>query len=390
MRSKPGPSTLAVHAGTAKRHPGEPVAGPVVQSSTFVSDPSGRGEVLYSRYGNNPNHLRVEQKIAALEGSEGCLVTGSGMGAMSAALLACLEAGDHLIAAEALYGGTRLYLERELGRLGIETTFADLDDDRWTDHVTERTRVLLAEIPANPLLRVPDPDRLARLAHDRGLHFLIDVTFATPINFHGLDHGADLVVHSATKYMGGHSDVTAGAVCGRNELVDRARDRSRMFGTAPDPHATWLLERGLKTLALRMERHNANGEAVASWADGSPEIARVHYIGLPSHPDHETARSCLSGFGGMIGLEVVGGAERATAMVEQFELITAAPSLGGVETLVSEPRFTSHAHMTLEQRAQLGIADGFLRISLGIEDADDIIEDLESALAKTSELGRKG
>jgi cystathionine beta-lyase/cystathionine gamma-synthase len=380
----PGPSTIAVHAGTPERRVGAPVAGAIYQSTIFVADALGRSDVLYSRYGNNPNHRRVEAKIAALEGAEACLVTGSGMGAMSAAVLACVQAGDHVLAAADLYGGTRLFLKRELGRLGIDTTFVDFRQPKWRELLRPNTRVVLVELPTNPLMRVPDPRPIVEAAHAAGAVVIADVTFATPINFRGLDCGIDLVFHSATKYLGGHSDVTAGAVCGRTELVDTARLRATMFGTAPDPHATWLLERGIKTLAVRVERQNANGLEVARWLDERPEIARVHYPGLPSHPDHAVASEILKGFGGMIGLELVGGAEAATRFLSALQLATVAPSLGGVETLVSEPRFTSHVSMTPEQRAAAGIPDGFVRMSLGIEDAADIIADLRQALERAS------
>lgn len=381
-----GLSTRSVHAGRPARRVGDPVAGSIVQSTTFVSDPSGEGEVLYSRYGNNPNHLSVEARIAALEGAEACLVTSSGMAAMASALLSLLKAGDHVLAATALYGGTRRFLDQELSRLGIEASYADLNQSGWADEIRPNTRVVLAEITANPLLRVPDLEAIAAVTDERGLKLVVDVTFATPVNLRGLELGADLVVHSATKYLGGHSDVTAGAVCGSRSLIDEARMRSILFGSAMDPAAAWLLERGIKTLALRVHRQNENGLAVALWASDHDQIERVHYPGIPSHPDHEIGRRLLDGFGGMIGLEVVGGPARATALIEALRMVTPAPSLGGVETLVSEPRFTSHAHLSGEQRAELGIPDGFLRFSLGIEDADDIIADLEQALAASRDV----
>lgn len=376
-----GLSTRAVHAGSPDRGETDAVTNPIYQSTTFVSDPTGQGPVLYTRYGNNPGQIRVEQKIAELEGAEECLLTSSGMAAMSSALLGALKAGDHLVAAEALYGGTRLFIDRELSRLGIEATYADMQTGGWEGAIRENTRVILGEITTNPLLRVPDLDAISEIAHAHGCVFIVDVTFATPANLRSLEHGVDLAVHSATKYLNGHSDVTAGAVCGSSEHVTPARDRMKIFGSAIDPHAAWLLERGLKTFAVRMAKHNANGVAVAEWAEAHPEISRVHYPGLASHPDHERAKRLLDGFGAMIGLEVEGGPERATALIRALRMVTAAPSLGGVETLVSEPRFTSHAAMSPEQRESVGIRDGFLRVSLGIEDADDIIADFEQALA---------
>ena len=375
-----GFSTRAVHGPARERAVGDPVVEGIVQSTTFVSEPLGEAEVLYTRYGNNPGQRRLEERIALLEGAEACVVTGSGMGAIAAALLSVLGAGDHLLAAEALYGGTRLFLDRELSRLGVRVTYADLNGDAWERGVRPETRVILAELPTNPLLRVPDPARLAQAARRNGAVLIVDTTFATPVNFRGLEHGIDLVVHSATKFFGGHSDVTAGAVCGSAELVERVRERMKLFGTAIDPHAAWLVERGMKTLGVRMEVHNRNGLRIASWLEEQPEVERVHYSGLASHPDHALAVRLMGGFGGMLGVELRGGGEAATRFVRGLRLCTLAPSLGGVETLVSEPRFTSHVRMGAAEREAAGMRDGFVRFSLGIEDADDLIADLRGAL----------
>ncbi|MET0398544.1 MAG: aminotransferase class I/II-fold pyridoxal phosphate-dependent enzyme [Longimicrobiaceae bacterium] len=375
-----GLSTRAVHAGDPARATDAPVNTPIVQSATFYADPDGAGELLYSRYGNGPNNVAVEERIAALEGAEDCVAVGSGMAAMACALLACVRAGDHVLAAEALYGGTRTLLARELSRLGVESTFVDFFAEDWRAALRPNTRVVLAETVSNPLLRVPDLRPLAAAAHEAGAVLVVDSTFATPVNARPLESGADLVVHSATKYLGGHSDVTAGAVLGGAELAGEVRRRAQVWGPALDPHAAWLLERGIKTLAVRMERHNRNGLEVARRVEGLPGVARVHYPGLPSHPDHEVARRVLCGFGGMVGIEVEGGGEAAGRFVRALRLAKPAPSLGGVETLVSEPRFTSHAAFTPAEREALGIRDGFFRFSLGIEDADDLVVDIERAL----------
>ena len=379
-----GFSTRAVHAGDPERGVGNPVVNPIYQTSTFFSDPAGESEVWYSRYGNNPNHRQIEERIRSLEEAEACLVTGSGMGAMVSALLACVRAGDHILAAEALYGGTRVLLDRELSRLGIESSYVDFLSPGWEREIRANTRVLLCETLSNPLLRFTDPADLAPRARDAGAALVVDATFTPPSNLRTLSRGADLVVHSATKYYGGHSDLTAGVVCGRTELLEEVRNRARVFGFAPDPHSTWLLERGVKTLALRMERHNRNGLEIARWASGRPGIARVHYPGLESHPDHARAARMLDGFGGMLGLEVTGGGEAATRFVAALRLVKPAPSLGGVDTLVSEPRHTSHVAMTSEARAAQGLADGFVRFSLGIEDAPDLIADIDQALRATA------
>lgn len=375
-----GISTRAIHAGQPAPQVGAPVVTPIYPSTTFYSDPSGQGEVLYTRYGNGPNHRVLEQRIAALEGAEDALVLASGMAAMAMALLSVLQAGDHVLATDAIYGGTRALLGDELSRLGIATTFVDLFSADWVHALRPNTRVVLGETPSNPLLRILDLRKIADVAHEHGAAVVVDATFGSPVHFRALEHGADLVMHSATKYLGGHSDVTAGVLAGSRARIAAARRRARVWGPVLDPHAAWLLERGIKTLSVRMERHNRNGMEVARWAEGRPEVARVFYPGLPSHPDHETARRVLDGFGGMVGIELAGGGPAADRFARALRLAKLAPSLGGVETLVSEPRFTSHAAMTPEQRAANGIRDGFLRVSLGIEDAADLIADFDQAL----------
>jgi cystathionine beta-lyase/cystathionine gamma-synthase len=380
LRSNAGPSTRAVHSGGPEVRTGDPVVSPIVLSTTYFSEPDGAGEVRYARYGNGPNTQSVERRIAALEGAEDVVVTGSGMSAIACALLANLRAGDHVVATEAIYGGTRVLLDRELSRFGVTTTYVDFMDDGWRQAIRDNTRVVWGEWPSNPLVRVADPRPIAEAAHAAGAVLIVDATFASPINFRPLEHGADLVMHSATKYLAGHSDVTAGVIAGSRERIEAVRARSRVWGPMLDAHAAWLLERGMKTIALRVERHNQNGMEVARWAEGHPGITRVHYPGLESHPDHETAKRLLSGFGGMLGIEVRGGGPAAAAFVKALRLATLAPSLGGVETLVSEPRYTSHAAMTPEEREANGLRDGFVRLSLGIEDAADLIADLEQAL----------
>jgi cystathionine beta-lyase/cystathionine gamma-synthase len=376
-----GPSTRAVHIGEPEVKVGTSVVNPIYQTTTFHSDPTGAAEVLYTRYGNNPNHLRLEERIRSLEGTEDAVVTGSGMGAMVAALLACVQAGDHILAADALYGGTRVLLQREFGRLGIESSFVDFHSTAWRDAVRPNTRVFLLETLSNPLLRFTDPAMVADEAARVGAAVVVDATFTPAPNLRTGDRRADLVVHSATKYLGGHTDVTAGAVCGSRERIRQVRARAAIWGAMLDPHAAWLLERGIKTLPLRLQRHNENGMALAEWCVRQPAIARVHYPGLPTHPDHARAAELLAGFGGMLSIELRGGGEAATRFVRSLRLASLAPSLGGVETLVSEPRFTSHVAMTPQERASQGIVDGFIRLSLGIEDAADLIADLSQALA---------
>lgn len=378
-RQDEGVSTRAVHAGSEAVRADAPVVTPVYQSATFFTEAEPSGEVRYTRYGTNPNHERLAERMAALENAERSLVLGSGNAAMALSLLSCVGSGGHIVAQSRLYGGTLRLLTLELPRLGIETTFVELDGD-WDAAVRANTRAFLIEVPVNPTLRVPDVAAAVNAAKAHGVPLIVDATFATPVNFRPLEHGASLVVHSATKYLGGHSDVTAGVVSGSADLVETVRERLKSFGAVLDPHATWLLERGIKTLAVRMERHNQNGLAFAQHFDGHAAIARVHYPGLASHPDHERARSLFDGFGGMAALVVRGGDEAALRVVNRLALMCVAPSLGGVETLVSMPRYTSHAALTTEQRHELGIEDGFIRFSLGIEDAADLIADVEQAL----------
>ncbi len=381
-RRTPGRSTLAIHGDGATRAAREPVAPPIYQSSTFVSPVGPQDEVLYTRYGNNPNQLRLAERLARLEGAEAAIFVGSGMGATALAHLAVLNPGDHLLSSEWIYGGTRRLFLEEFTRFGIEVSFVNPDRQReWRQRLRKNTRAIFVETPTNPLMRILDVTWLATLAEAEGIALLVDSTFATPMNYRPLEQGADLVIHSATKYLNGHTDVIAGAVAGETTVVEEVRERMKLWGQALDPHAAWLIERGLKTLGVRMERHNRTGLAVATWLEGQAKVRRVHYPGLASHPDHELAAKVLDGFSGMVGLELVGGARAAERCLRALRLLTHAPSLGGVESLVSEPRFTSHAALTPDERAAAGIPDGFLRLSLGLEDADDIMEDLARGLA---------
>ncbi len=377
-----GPSTRSVHGGQERPGPGGPVVFPVYQSATFFTDAVPEGEVRYTRYGNNPNHQALAAKIAALEGAEAAIVLASGNAAAALSLLTCLAAGDHVVAARALYGGTLRLLSRELPRLGIRCTHVDgMSPQAWSAAVEPETRAFFVEIPVNPTLRVPDLRGIVAVARERNVPVIVDATFATPINFRPLHHGADLVMHSGTKYLGGHSDVTAGVLAGRADLIAEVREKLISFGPVLDPHATWLLDRGVKSLAARMTRHNENGLTVARWLCTHPHIEHVLYPGLETHPDHAIAKDLFSGFGGVVSAMIRGGDDAALRVMQRLRLISAAPSLGGVESLASMPRFTSHASLTPEARRSLGIGDGFVRLALGIEDARDLIADLEQALA---------
>ena len=377
-----GPSTIAIHGDGPAHVPGTGVSAPIYQSSTFVSEPGGGGEVLYTRYGNNPNQLRLAERLARLEGAEAAIFVASGMGATALAHLAVLRPGDHLLTSEWIYGGTRKLFTEDFNTLGIDVSFVSPDRRRdWRQKLRKNTRAIFVETPTNPAMRLVDLDWLSILTREEGIPLLVDSTFASPINFRPLEHGADVVIHSVTKYLNGHSDVIAGAVAGTEVFIDEVRDRMRVWGQSLDPHCAWLIERGMKTLAVRIERHTRTGMEVATWLEAQPKVKRVAYPGLASHPDHDLAKRTMDGFGGMVGVELVGGPRAADRCLKALRLITQAPSLGGVESLVSEPRFTSHAAMTAEQRAAAGIPDGFFRLSLGLEDAEDLITDLARGLA---------
>ena len=377
-----GPSTLAVHAGAAPPRPGDPLVAPLVASATFYNEPDLEpgAEVLYGRYANTENHRRVGAKLAALEGAEAALVVGSGMAAVSLAVLTFAASGDHLVATRALYGGTRTLMSQELPRLGIASTFVDPTDD-WSHSIRDETRLLYLELPVNPTLQVPDPRPVARLAAELGIPLIVDATFATPYNQRPLTFGVDLVIHSGTKYLGGHSDLVAGVLAGPADVVETARTRLKSFGPSLDPHAIWLLDRGIKTLAVRVERQNRTALELAGWLERHPSVDRVFYPGLPSHPDHLLAAELFDGYGGMLAFVVRRGDPAAVRVLRRLSLIAVAPSLGSVESLASMPRYTSHVGMTDEERRAAGIEDGFIRISVGIEDVEDLRGDLEAALA---------
>ena len=381
MKRKLGPSTVAIHGQPARRTDWTPVVAPLYQSSTFTNPVGSGEEVMYSRYGNNPNQLTLAARYAELEGAEAAIFVASGMAATALAHLAVLRPGDHLLASSWIYGGTRRLFDEEFGRFGIEVSYVPPDQPRqWRRMVRKSTRAIFVETPTNPTMRILDLTPMAQIARDGGFALLVDATFASPINYRPLEHGADIVITSATKYLNGHSDVIAGAVAGSASLVEEVTRLMQLWGQAIDPHAAWLVERGMRTLGIRMERHNVNGMAVARWAEGRDEFTKVHYPGLPSHPEHALAAQLMDGFGGMVGLELRGGAKAAERFLRRLKLVTHAPSLAGVESLISEPRLTSHRRLSEEQRAKAGIPDGFLRLSCGIEDAEDIIADLEQAL----------
>lgn len=377
-----GLSTIALHGGRAERAPDEPVVQPICQSVNFVQEVGKAEGLRYGRYGNNPNADALQKRLALLEGAEAALVLASGMGATTCAMLALLRPGDHLLASEWIYGGTHRLFTQELAPLGIEVTLVNPDEPRaWRKKMRKHTRAIFVESPVNPSCRILDLKPISYLTRNSGLALVVDSTFASPVNFRPLEHGADVVIHSATKYLNGHHDVLAGVVMGTAPYVEEVRQKMIVWGQAPDPFACWLLERGLKTLDVRVRRQNENAMRLAEWCSQRPEFSRVHYPGLPSHPDHELACETMDGFGGMMAVELAGGGDAAERFVSRLQVVMHAASLGGVDSLVSEPRYTSHAHMTPEERAAIGIPDGFVRVSVGIESAEDLIADFAQALA---------
>jgi cystathionine beta-lyase/cystathionine gamma-synthase len=374
-------ATLAVHAGEGSHDSDAPVVTPLTQSASYVQEVGTSAGLRYPRYGNAPNAELVQRRLAALEKAEAGIVLSSGMAATACALLALLRPGDHLLACKWIYGGTMQLLTQEFTSLGIQVTLADpLESRAWRKRLRKETRAIFLESPVNPTCRVLDLKPISYIAQEEGLALVVDSTFASPVNLRPLEHGADVVIHSTTKYLNGHHDMVGGAVLGTAPYIEEVRQKMMLWGGAPDPFACWLLERGLKTLHVRVQRQNENAMRIARWCAERKDVRAAHYPGLPSHPDHEVAAAQMSGFGGMLAIELTGGARAAERFIRKLRLIRHAPSLGGVDSLVSEPRHTSHTHLSPEERAKLGIPDGFLRLSVGIEDADDLIADIEQAL----------
>jgi cystathionine beta-lyase/cystathionine gamma-synthase len=374
-------ATLVVHAGNEGRDVDTPVVHPLVQSVNFIQEFGTGGGLRYPRYGNAPNAEVVQRRVAALEGAEAAVLLASGMGAVACALIALLRPGDHLIASSRIYGGANTLFTKEFVGLGIQVTLVDPMESRaWRKKLRKETRAIFLETPVNPSCRVIDLRPVSYVTKDEGIALVVDSTFASPINLRPMEHGADVVIHSATKYLNGHHDVLGGIVCGTASYVEEVRQKMMLWGQAPDPFAAWLLERGLKTLDVRMRRHNENAMRIAEWCVEQKEIRAVHYPGLPTHPDHAVAKTMFDGFGGMMAIELSGGARAADKFIRRLKVFRHAPSLGGADSLVSEPRFTSHVHLSAEARASAGIPDGFLRLSIGIESANDLIRDIDQAL----------
>lgn len=375
--------TLAVHGGTHGARPEGSVVFPIFQGTVYESEPGeSYDEIKYLRLSTTPSQRDLHHRLAALEGAESALATSSGMAAVSAALLSVLKAGDHLLASHVLYGGTHGLLGRFADRLGWTYTLVDAGrPDSWSAALRPNTGAFLVESATNPLIRVGDLPGVAEFATRHGLVSIIDNTFATPVNFRPLKVGYDLVVHSATKYLGGHSDLVAGCVAGSAQQVGAVRSVQNHFGGSLDPHAGFLLTRGLKTLAVRVRAQNENALALAEFLAGHKAVAAVNYPGLPSHPDHGRAAELFHGFGGMLSFRLNGGLSAAERLLKALRIPYVAASLGGVETLVTRPAATSHAGMSPSARAEIGVSDDLVRVSCGIESARDLIADFDQALA---------
>ncbi len=379
--NRPGPSTLCIHAGTHHEAQIGGACSPIFTSTAYAF-PNPANENIYPRYFNTPNQRVIARKVAALEQGEAAVVFGSGMAAISTLLLACLEPGDHAIFQNDLYGGTVQFINRELTRLGVQVSWGK-DATEFAALVRPETRLIYVESPSNPLLRCVDLAAVAALGRHHGALTFVDNTFATPINQNPLDYGFDAVVHSATKYLNGHSDVNAGVVVGAAELIRRVTAGAVNFGGMLDAQACAQLERGLKTLAVRVQRHNENALALARFLQAHPAVARVNYPGLPDHPTHAIAARQMRGFGGMLSFELRDPAQ-IDRLLSRLRVVMPALSLGGVESLICVPSRTSHRTMSSAERQRAGIGDGLIRLSVGIEEIEDLQSDFEQALPAES------
>lgn len=380
----PAIDTQLVHDGEPSPRVGGSVCLPVFQSAMFESGgEASYDDLKYIRLNNTPNHRAVQAKLASIAGGEDALVTASGMSAISTTLLALLKPGDHALFQDCLYGGTHTFVTGDLSRLGVETDFVSGNDPAaWERLLRPETKLIYVETMTNPLLEVTDLEAVVDFARSHGIKAVVDNTFASPVNYRPLESGFDLSLHSGTKYLNGHSDIVAGCVIGGRSDLRRIVHLANHLGGCMDPHACFLLHRGMKTLALRMRHQNLTTLALARFLEEHPEVDRVYYPGLDAHPQHERAQRLFAGCGGVLSFEVKGDVDRADALIRALQLPVSAPSLGGVETLITRPVTTSHSGMTKNQRAAAGISDRLIRLAVGIEAADDLIEDFRQALEK--------
>ncbi|MBE0512353.1 aminotransferase class I/II-fold pyridoxal phosphate-dependent enzyme [Candidatus Bathyarchaeota archaeon] len=386
-----GFSTKAVHAGEKRDPSTGAVVAPIYETSVFafsstrelIDVMSEKAEgYIYTRYGN-PTVRTVERKMAELEGAEDVAVFSSGMAAIATTIFTLVSSGDHVVSTRDLYGGTLAFFKDVLPKLGVEVSLVEATDfDEMKSAIRENTKVIYAETPTNPTLKLVDVSKVAKLGKKKGITVVVDSTFASPYNLKPIQFGVDVVVHSATKYLGGHNDVTAGVVGGCESFVQKLKEMRKHLGGTLDPLAAWLLLRGLKTLGLRMERHNFNGMRVARYLEKHSKVKRVYYPGLPIHPQYSIAKRQMKGFGGVVSFEIDGDFETTMKFVDNLRLCFLAASLGGTETLATQPVTCSHYFISAEDRKKAGITDQLVRLALGIEDPEDIIADLEQAFNK--------
>lgn len=374
--------TQVVHGGTPHPRIGGAVVAPIFQSAMFeYGAEKSYADLKYIRLNNTPNQLLLAQRLALLEGAQAALVTGSGMAAISSALLSVCKPGDHILAQSCLYGGTHSLLTEDFPAWGIDVDFVDARDaNSWQAKLRPQTKAVYVEAMSNPLVEVADHASIVRFAKEHSLISLIDNTFASPINFQAVAFGYDLSLHSCTKYLNGHSDIVAGCVMGDQKLITKITHKLNHLGGSLDPHACFLLERGIKTLALRVREQNHNALALAQFLSQHPAVRKVNYPGLETHPDYSNARQWFQGFGGVLSFEPSGGVAAADQFINQVTLALRAPSLGGVETLVSRPAAASHLGVPRDERLRIGITDELVRIAVGIEALDDLLEDVGQAL----------
>ncbi|MCL5244212.1 PLP-dependent aspartate aminotransferase family protein [Cellulophaga sp. 20_2_10] len=378
--SKAGLNTICTHTGEVEDKQFKGAVSPLFMSSSYAFE--GVDVKRYPRYFNTPNQEALCKKVAALEHTEAGLIFGSGMAAVSTSLLAFLRAGDHVVLQNTLYGGTYNLIQEEFSKFGIEYSLTDgLKSEDFEAKIKDNTKVIYIETPSNPLLTITDLKAVANLAKKHNLVSMIDNTFASPVNQNPIDFGIDIVIHSATKYMGGHSDICAGAVASSAENIDRIFQLAKNFGGSLSDYTVWLLERSMKTMGIRVKAQNENAQKMAEYLHQNKDVEMVYYPGLKSHPDHELAKSQMKGFGGMLSFELKNDID-AMDFQNALELIKPSMSLAGVESTVLSPTQTSHALLSAEERKKQGIKDGLIRFSVGIEEVEDLIADIEQALTK--------
>ena len=385
---KKGINTICTHEGEIHDEQFKGAISPLYMSTSYAFEDVDVKR--YPRYFNTPNQVALSQKIAALEHAEAAMIFGSGMAAISTTLLAFLKTGDHIILAKSLYGGTYNFVNEEFSKYGIEYSFTDgLDPKEFEAKIKENTKVIFVETPSNPLLTITDLDAIAKIAQKHGLVSMIDNTFASPVNQNPIDFGIEVIIHSATKYMGGHSDICAGAVASTEENMERIFQLAKNLGGSLSDYTVWLLERSIKTMGIRVKAQNANAQHMAEYLDAHSEIGRVYYPGLPNHAGHTLAKTQMRGFGGMMSFELNANYD-ASDFQKALKLIKSSMSLAGVESTVLSPTQTSHALIGPEERKNQGIADGLIRFSVGIEEPEDLIADIEQALetVKKSSLAK--